>query len=160
MPNLRLIFRVPADLESELRARDCEVGYNGQFARKDSAGAVARRDLARYYELLRLELRSLDLTDEEASLICDANNGIGLLVYAHEGPELGLLRASLITSVNDAVALNSYDRKHRLTEQQATALLERMWRWTPGQVLAVADAVERFWAHPETTTVQSVGLCK
>lgn len=160
MAGLDLRFRIPAALEGELRARDQEVDRTGQWARKDSAGAIARRDLGRYYNLLAMELRSLELTEGEASLICDANNGVGMLSLVDEAMPLGQLRAHLLTNVNDAVALNAWDRKHGLTEQETTALLERMRRWTPGQVLAVADAVERFWAHPETTTVQSVGLCR
>lgn len=159
MANLELRFRVPPEIETQLRLRDQEVDRTGQWARKDSAGAIARRDLARYYDLLCRELAAINLTEAEASLICDANNGLEALTIVDPG-NAGSLRAHLLTNVSDAVALDGYDIKHRMTEEQATALLERMRRWTPGQVLAVADAVERFWAHPETTTVQSVGLVR
>lgn len=159
MPNFELRFRISTDLEAELRRRDQEVDREGQWARKDSAGAIARRDLARYYHLIARELQALNLTEGEAGLICDANNGLGALTLGLEEDRMGgWIRSMLIQNVNDAVALNAWDKKWGLTENQATALLERMRRWTPGQFLAVADAVERFWAYPETTTVQSVGL--
>lgn len=166
MASLELRFRVSPELETQLRTRDCEVDRNGQWARKDSAGAIARRDLGRYYGLLQSELAALQLTEGEASLICDANNGLGAMTLgladdgAHRQAGVGgWLRAALLANVSDAVALNAYDRKHGLSEQEATGLLERMRRWTPGQVLAVADAVERFWAQQEAT-VESVGLAK
>ena len=169
MASLDLRFRVPPALETQLRARDQEFDprAGAQFARKDSAGLIARRDLGRYYALLESELAALELTEAEASLIADANNGLGSLALAltdDASPRCagvgGWLRATLLANVSDSVALNRYDEKHGLTEQQATDLLQRMRRWTPGQVLAVADAVERFWAQPETTTVQSVGLVR
>lgn len=159
MAGFELRFRISTDLEGELRRRDQEVDREGQWARKDSAGAIARRDLARYYHLIARELQALNLTEGEASLICDANNGLGALTLGLEEDRMGgWIRSMLLANVNDAVALNAWDKKWGLTEEQAAALLERMRRWTPGQVLAVADAVERFWAHPEMTTVQSVGL--
>lgn len=154
---LHLRFRVGPGLASEVRARDCETPREGQWARKDSAGWVARRDLGRYYDLLAAELAGFRLTEAEASLIVDANNGLRALSLAEAGCPAGWLRAHLLANTSDAVALNGYDRKHGLTEEQATDLLERMRRWTPGQVLAVADAVERFWAS-QGATVASVGL--
>lgn len=165
MAGFELRFRIGQPLEAELRKRDQEVDREGQWARKDSASAIARRDLGRYYDLLGCELAALNLTEGEASLTCDANNGLGTMSLAlvddggaRAASMGGWLRAMLLANVNDAVALNAADKKWGLTEDQAAGLLDRMQRWTPGQVLAVADAVERFWAHPGTTTIQSVGL--
>lgn len=168
MASLDLRFRVPPALEAELRSRDQEFDprAGAQHARKDSAGLIARRDLGRYYALLESELAALSLTEGEASLICDANNGLGSMALAltdDASPRCagvgGWLRAALLANVSDAVTLNAYDTKHGLTAQEATGLLERMRRWTPGQVLAVADAMERFWAA-QGATVESVGLVR
>lgn len=154
---LHLRFRVGPGLAAEVRARDCETPREGQWARKDSAGWVARRDLGRYYDLLAVELAGLRLSENEANLICEANNGLGALGLVEAGSPAGWLRAHLLANTADAVALTEAHRKHWLTGKQATDLLERMRCWTPGQVLAVADAVERFWAS-EGATVASVGL--
>lgn len=158
MSGLHLRFRVGPGLASEVRARDCETPREGQWARKDSAGWVARRDLGRYYDLLAGELAGLKLTEGEASLIADANNGLGALGWLeHAGSPAAWLRAHLLANTTDAVRFFGVVRKHGLTGKQATNLLERMRCWTPGQVLAVADAVERFWAS-QGATVASVGL--
>lgn len=150
MAGFDLRFRIPPELETHLRARDMEAPREGQWARKDSAGHIARRDLARYYELLGRELATVQFSAAEASLVCDANNG----TWWDEGWSQALLWANTA----DAIRLNGLDAKWGLSEQQGAALVARLQSLSPGQGLAVIDAVERFWAGCPEATVESVGL--
>lgn len=120
-------------------------------AGQDSLGLTAARDLERYYALVEEELGSLDLTEAQASLICDALNGTLLEPYS-----IRLLWAE----VDDAVHLNGLDRKWGVS---GPALVEKLRALTPGQKFALADAVERFWRDttvPTEERLRQVGLIR
>lgn len=113
-----------------------------------SLGQVAGRDLERYYNLLRRELATVELTEREALLLCDALNGTLL-----EPTTFSLLWAE----VADAIQSDNLHIKWKIVDEEA--FVRRLRGWTPGQTTAVIDAVERFWRAPnESDRLQSVGL--
>lgn len=151
----RITFRAAAHLIEAIEARDFDGKSQTGRPPEGSTNMVARRDLERYYRLLADELRSVNLTEEEASMICDALNGTHLM-------DVGSLRGlSALTvlrvEVSDSITLNAYDRKWGINEGELAAKLAAL---TPGQAMAIIDAVERFWADCENATVQNVGLAK
>ena len=136
MPDYPLAqFRVPENIRDAMAAR-----LDGR-----SLGQQAARDLERYYEALARELRTIELTEREASLICDALNGSLLDVSS----------AALIwAEVSDGVRYNQLDQKWLAEDRGAGAgahfaaeqLIEKLRSLTYTQSLALADAVERFWS--------------
>jgi hypothetical protein len=102
----------------------------------------ARRDLLRYYTLLRLEEARLALAEAEENLLRDALNGVWLDETSW---------AYLALEIEDAVRLDALDRKWGV---DGAALLARLHALCPGQLAALADAIERFWRRtsslPET----------
>jgi hypothetical protein len=141
-----VVFRPGPSIERELAAR---AGAPGE-----RPGLVAKRDLGRYYALIREELRRLSppLTQAEASLICDACNGTWMGDEYSPGPMI------LWAEVADACRLNELDAKWGV---DGDALVARLQRMTPGQLMAIADAVERFWLEPDLDTeegLRRVGL--
>lgn len=117
-----------------------------------SIDLIAKRDLARYYELLRRELARISLTRDEACLICDAMNGTALLE--------SFSPFYLPMELGDAISLNHLDDKWKV---DAEVLLGKVARWTPAQLLAVGDATERFWSRSDEDTdlvLESVGLVR
>lgn len=119
---------------------------------------VIERDLSRYYALLRRALKSVDLTEAEASLICDAMNGTWLLDHGTlTGPSCSQL---LNLELHDAITLNGLDKKWGVEEGPFAA---KVSSWTELQCLAVTDAVERFWMEPQAETgakLREVGLVR
>ncbi len=145
----RLIqFRAPGQLWAEIEAR---VGATGA-----SASETARRDLARYYELLRREREGLELSEAEASLICEALSGLSRLDEI--GPQLAW------AEVADAIRLRRLDERWGV---DGPRLIRRLQELSPGQRVALADAVERFWAasasgetRPTAERLRAVGLVR
>lgn len=118
-----------------------------------SPDVIAKRDLARYYALLADELRSLDppLTVGEACLLMDVLNGTFLDEHTYR---------FLVVEVSDGITLNQVDRKW---DVDGPALVARVAAMSPGQRLALVDAAERFWLHPEQDTdelLRRVGLVR
>lgn len=151
----RITFRAANHLIEAIEARDFDGKSQTGRPPEGSTNMVARRDLGRYYRLLADELRSVNLTEAEASLICYALNGPHLM-------DVGSLRGlSALTvlrvEVSDAITLNAYDLKWGVNGGELAAKLDAL---TPGQAMAIIDAVERFWADCATATVHSVGLTK
>lgn len=137
-----VIFR-PGEINDDLTARRGSA----------PAGGIARRDLERYYALLRAELGTVDLSEGEASLVCDANNGV-----FWESMTAHLLWAG----VSDAIRLEELDTKWGV---DGPALVEKLRALTPAQTLAIIDAGERFWtavgggdASPTGELLRRVGL--
>jgi hypothetical protein len=127
-------------------------------------GSTAKRDLERYYRLISHELAALDLTVREASLICDALNGVWLMDEAEAG-EASIMLAW--AEVSDAVRWGDAASHHGLTDEEAHDLIERLREMTPGQRYALVDAVERWWVRgvpDETMTIdeslRAVGLVR
>jgi len=117
----------------------------------DSLGLIAQRDLGRYYEVLRRELASIDLTEGEALLIMEACNG----TY-WEPHTIPLLWAE----VADHVQLENAHIRWQVDEM---ALVHKLRALTPAQAFAVVDAIERAWLHPSGDAVEAlraVGLLR
>ena len=134
-----LMFR-PGELETPLAARS-----GGTL----SPALVAKRDLERYYDMLRRALPAF--SEAEASLIVDACNG--WLVEPHSAPLLW-------AEVDDAIRSDGLATKWGV---DGPALVARLRALTPFEALAVCDSVERFWRHPEIPTdenLRRVGLVR
>lgn len=114
-----------------------------------SRGDIARRDLARYYHVLASDLRAVNLTEGEASLICDACNGTAFV----DNRSISMLWAE----IDDAIRLDGLDDKWHV---DGPALVEKLRTLTWGQTAAIVDAVERFWADPNPLQekLREVGL--
>jgi len=128
----------PGPLQAELEARG-------------EPNEIGKRDLGRYYTLLRRELAGVQLSEPEACLLVDALNGT--LLDEHT---VSLLWAEL----DDAILQDHLHEKWSLPGEQAGALVARLRSLSPGQAMAVYDAVERFWRDPNPLRerLRAVGL--
>ena len=116
---------------------------------------TARRDLERYYSLLRVSLPQF--STGEALLICDAMNGT--ITEPHTA---SLVWAVVADALEDGLA----EKWH----VDGEALVKRLRSLTPFEQLAVADACERFWrlvssglsdaGAPNRALVRAVGLAR
>ena len=115
-----------------------------------SAGLTAARDLERYYALLDHCLAVIVLTEAEASLICDALNGT---LIDHRTYHL------VWASVDDAIRLDGLDEKWGV---DGPALVGKLRDLDHCGMLAIADAVDRFWIEPNPMPValRRVGLVR
>lgn len=111
-----------------------DTGLSHEVARRvdgrHSRNEVARRDLERYYAVLRRSLPTFDR--QEALAILDATNGT-----AFDPTTVGLLWAD----VDDAEGLGEkwgIDRH---------ALVARLRGLTYAESMALVDAAERFWSY-------------
>lgn len=140
----QVIFRAGNGfLREQLEARSPE--------HEDTTNLVAKRDLTRYYDALDRALHTVDLSEAEASAICDANNGT---FWADDEAGMAGTQTMLWANVADTPGLSE---KWGIDQD---ALIAKMRGWSHIQALAVIDACERFWARYQTSTVQSVGLVR
>ena len=157
--------RVLADVRDRYAAQVSEVleaaGISADAAEltAPARGTPTARDLGRYRWLLADALASIELTEGEAALICDANNGMGTFDLYDEAPG-GHEWRSWRFNVEDSIRLDGTDEKWGV---DAKALLAKLADMTPVQLCAVADAVEKFWARCEEPTdklLREVGLVR
>lgn len=135
--------------QTQLRLGELQEPVDARTHEGGSDGKTVYVMVERYLWMLQRSMPRL--TEAEASLICDALNGIWMAdTYA-----LPLIWAG----VSDACRLNDLGGKWGLDEQQQTALIKRMQGWNTAELLAVIDGVERFWRDHEAT-VQSVGMVR
>jgi len=115
---------------------------------------TAKRDLGRYYEILRAALATVALTRGEAGLLVDVCNGWATSV---EQPDI--LAGGLALQVDDGMRLEALDEKWHVERAE---LLAKIDGWTTAQTIAVVDAVERFWQEPNPLDDQlgRVGLVR
>ncbi len=149
MSDNRVAFRAADPLQQQLAAR------TDQEAEGQSAALVARRDLERYYAVLQDSLRRLDLTAGEACLIVDALNGTLMDAVSYR---------LLWAEVSDA------QRRQNLAEKwgvDGSQLVERLRALSPGELMAIIDAAERFWTligrgatGTNEETLRQVGLLR
>ena len=143
---MRVEFRVArSPLGDELRRR-APAQQNGNLT------WVATRDLERYYHALQEALKTVELTEQECLLLCDALNGTIM-----EPHTIRLLWAT----VADAVQLDGLDRKWGVDGE---ALVAKLRGYSYPQQLAIVDAVERWWALADKSdraaSLREVGLVK
>lgn len=120
-------------------------------SRPGKRNLTAARDLERYYSLLAAELAGIELSEAEASLVCDALNGT-----LFEPHTIRLLWAE----VDDAIRHDGLAEKWGV---DGPALVERLRSLTPGQAYALVDAVERFWldaSSPASERLRTAGLVR
>ena len=99
-----------------------------------SNGAVAARDLDRYYRLIDRTLKGIVFTVAEASAIVDACNGTFWDTHSlFDGLALGM---------EDAISGDQLDAKWGIDGERLLAKLRAL---EPVQHLAIVDAIERFW---------------
>lgn len=100
-----------------------------------STGAVAARDLERYYRIIDRTLQGTLFTVAEATAIVDACNGTFFDSFS--------LFDGLALSLEDAISGEGLDGKWGIDGERLLAKLRAL---EPGQHLAIVDAIERFWA--------------
>lgn len=111
-----------------------------QRRRERQLSKVARRDLERYYALLRAELHRIPrLEPDEARLLVDAFRGTVIDTSMIESAAV-----VLHTGAADAMRLDSLDAKWQVNRDRLLAKLQQL---TPGQAAALLDAIERWHAN-------------
>lgn len=118
-------FRLTGTLADSVQARTSQ-------SQTGSLAAAAKRDLERYYEVLQRDLASVTFTEGEAMLILDVCNGT-----LWSGWSAPLLWANIEDALEDG-----YAEKWKV---DGPGLVARLRALTPGQSMAVVDAVERWW---------------
>lgn len=128
MPSPTVQFRYTPRLSQALTARATP---------EYSANLVAQHHLEMYFTMLRAELRQLQLWRDEALFFCDLLKSTAIeATWAESGPQL------LAAEVEDA-PLEQLDIKW---EVDTNDLSQRARDYTRGQVLALVDAVQRWWS--------------
>ena len=107
--------------------------------RGEDTVAVGLRDLKRYYTLLNHHLLELFMTAGEANLICEA-----LKAYRFDDdPEQA---RTVWKQVDAAIQQNQLDQKWRVHRGN---LIRKLQALQDLQVIALVDAVERYWAREQ-----------
>jgi hypothetical protein len=110
--------------------------------RGDNTSTVGLRDLKRYYALLNYHLLEISLTTDEAKLICEA-----LKDYQFEDdPEQ---TRTIWKQVDTVIRQNQSDPKWSVNRE---ALIRKLQGLTDLQVVALVDAVERYWVREESNS--------
>lgn len=106
----------------------------------------AVRDQRRYRRIIDDAISSCNFSRGEACAIVDALNGLDMLTMIGD--------ADYSTpwwpmEVADAISLNHLDAKWSV---DGAALIKKIGALTTAQLIAVADAAERFWREPARPT--------
>lgn len=146
--------RLKADLRQRYEAQVSELLREANIT-TTAAGAMTDRTtelhLRRYRNLLARGLAAIDLTRDEACLICDALNGT--VIFEQEYIFIG-------AEIQDSIRLDHTDEKWSV---DGPALVRKLAGASPVTLCAIADAAERFWEHPERDTdtqLREVGLLR
>lgn len=144
MSSTNISFRTPDDLKQKLRSRDIK-GV-------DNPGAIAKRDVDRWYSLLGQSLGSVEVDPVEAVV----------MIYAAHWSLDGMSGQSLYRLpeiLRQEMGLDAFYREAQIS------LAERVERWPLDVRAALWDAAERYdvLAHKETgrtfgATLHQVGL--
>jgi hypothetical protein len=126
-----------------------------QTESRGDRNSTARRDLGRYYWLLKDSIRRVDFTQDEASLICEATQG-------WKDPWSISPEKSLYFLAVGAIELDELHEKWALDPADLLAKIKNL---NAVEAAAVLDACEQFWQnlggeHPEITkeTLLQAGL--
>lgn len=131
-----------------------------QFAgtpQQEESALREQLDLRRYRQVLPDLLSEVSLSQAEASLVCEACNGSWVFAGADPQADDCLWWPAQVV---DAIRLNQL---HRKWEVDAESLLAKLRSLTPPQLVAVKDAIERFWDEPERQTgelLRELGLVR
>lgn len=125
---------MPSKPNSKVDFRDLELKnqINARYPDK-SEGLMAKRDLKRYYTFLEVELQSLKLSFEEARAI----------VYAFEGRKFDD-EANLLPIQREIIGAIQLEQV-KFSPLQVDVFIRKVKGWEHDQLLALTDAVERFW---------------
>ncbi len=114
-----------------------------------SAGLTVKRDLERYYAMLRRGLETISLSEAEARLLCEALRGWIFDIYSYE---------LVWARIDDAIRSDALDRKYKV---DGTALVEKVRGLMPGQKLSLLDAIEIALVHQVSpTALREIGLVR
>jgi hypothetical protein len=97
-----------------------------------AAGALAQRDLRRYYDAMAAELQAIEFTEAEASLIVAA--------LKPGGPPVAPVYLPLV--------VQRFMDQHSAVKQvglEVRSLLEKLRALNPAACLAIIDAAEQVW---------------
>jgi hypothetical protein len=135
MKTMKLKITIPPDYEIEKLL----------LQRGDNPSIVGLRDLRRYYSLLNYHLLELNLTTDEANLICEALKKYHL----EEDPERGRV---IWKQINNAIQQEQLDRKWKVN----SAFIGKIKALTHFQSFALVDAVERYWVWEQSSPDESI----
>lgn len=116
---------------------------------------VARRDLERYYAVLRDELTRLRLSEVEAFTLVACRG------WAVEPSSYRLVWAEVEDYLNDQTedaGTAQLDRIPRLAANDRAVLVAKLRALSPAAVMALLDAVERYWIASEEARSARGGL--
>jgi hypothetical protein len=130
MKTMKLKITIPPDYEIEKLL----------LQRGDNPSIVGLRDLRRYYSLLNYHLLELNLTTDEANLICEALKNYHL----EEDPERGRV---IWKQINNAIQKEQLDRQWKVN----SAFIGKIKALTHFQSFALVDAVERYWIWEQSS---------
>jgi hypothetical protein len=111
-----------------------------------SIGAIAERDLSRYYLLLAHELKRIKLSSNEAMFFCDLLNGT--LSDFHINPA-----NMLLIEAQDGIDMDKLDQKWELDKEP---FLAKISGFNILQAAAIIDGVERFWVRSHEEDSQAI----
>lgn len=111
--------------------------------------AAKEIDQHRYYTLLEKERRRFDLSVSEASLVVDALRGTVVC-----GPNY---QEEICFTVEEACRFEELDEKWGVDPKP---LLNKLAHMSPGGVMAILDAVERFWKKTNRTDQGTTALLR
>ena len=133
----RIAFRAQ-DMMADITAR--------VITKDDSPGLIAKRDLERYYAMLRRALENQSLSEEEARAIAEALDGEEFDYHSFQ---------LFWATVDDAV------RRGKIKNAESFAALSvRLRALSACQKLAIVDGVERLKGDTSLKNLQKVGLVR
>ena len=118
--------------------------------RGDQPAGIIRRDLRRYYANLADELNVLAFSVDEARLLVEATRNAGL-----DEQSVRFLAAHVEGVINRMDVVDEVLQRHQRT------LLAKLKTASRSQLLAIWDAVERYWKRDDDgTRLYHVGLVR
>jgi hypothetical protein len=134
---------VPAKLHIQFAAGTLEPDLLERTGASSQPAWTARRDLERYYQLLRDELGRLRLSETEALTVVAACRG--WLVEPSSYRHLWVEVEDYLGDQTEDTGIAQLDQIPRLAAGDRAVLVAKLRALSPGAALAVADAVERYW---------------
>jgi hypothetical protein len=130
----------------QFRAGQITPALAARACRGHNMNDVARRDLARYYSMVDAELRAVELREAEAGLILDACRSV-----IFDETNYRLLWAEVQDAIQNDALMGRWD-------VDGAPLVAKLQALTPGQRLALVDAIERALCSPDPRATLGVLL--